>query len=435
MEIEKYKKLLKQFYQIIFQGPSGTGKTHIAKKLAREMTGDDDPGRYWQIIQFHPSYNYEDFVRGIQVKSESGQVKYETVDRVLIKMAKGAASDNSLPKKPYILIIDEINRANVAAVLGELIYALEYRGQPVRVTYEKDGSADIVLPSNFYIIGTMNTAERTIGQIDYAVRRRFAFETLLPDRNVILGYAIYDEKSNTRANAFELFQMVGDLFEGDDNCLSDDYDKNDVTIGHSYFLAKNNSELRNKMLFQVIPILREYVKDGVLTPKDKAEPKIKEIEDFDSYGESQNSYTPPETLARSGMQSGGKKVYRWQNRHGESEDVQHVSRLILSVVKNYAKNEHPYSIRELKKAFPDHLHVGYGVVQLRNDKQYNRYLKEEGYTAGGNRYFAKEHELIRIGDGTDVMVCNQWGATGSREGRFNTLLKCCQNLGYEIEKI
>ncbi len=264
-----YIERLRQFYQIILQGPPGTGKTYTAKKITKDLVGSDwekKQGKQWEIIQFHPSYNYEDFVRGIQIKTEKEKVVYETVERILAKMAHKANSD---PGNPYILIIDEINRANVAAVLGELIYALEYREKSVRTTYEIDGKAEITLPKNLYIIGTMNTADRTIGQIDYAVRRRFAFVTFLPDREVI--------KTKNAKNAIELFDMVKILFEGNE-FLSPDYHTNDVAIGHSYFLADTDEELKNKVKCQVIPILEEYVKDGVLLQK--AKEKIEEIGEF-----------------------------------------------------------------------------------------------------------------------------------------------------------
>ena len=184
MEIQQLRELLEQFHQIILYGPPGTGKTYSAKKILRELLNVkdekalDDLRAYWNIVQFHPSYNYEDFVRGIQVKTEEKRTVYEIVNRVFGNMCADACKN---PNKPYVLIIDEINRANVSAVLGELIYALEYRGAPVKTPY----LGDIIIPPNLYIIGTMNTADRTIGQIDYAVRRRFAFVPCLPERNII----------------------------------------------------------------------------------------------------------------------------------------------------------------------------------------------------------------------------------------------------------
>ena len=189
--LEECVRVLRRFKQMILQGPPGTGKTRAAKLVVAEMLevdGEkiDSPeyrGKRWDIVQFHPSYGYEDFVRGVRVKTENGNAIYETVDRHFGVMAK-RAFDN--PGDKHFLIIDEINRANVAAVLGELIYGLEYRGDKITTQYavgENDFS--LVAPKNLFVIGTMNTADRTIGHIDYAVRRRFAFRTLLPDRAVV----------------------------------------------------------------------------------------------------------------------------------------------------------------------------------------------------------------------------------------------------------
>ena len=163
-------ELLRQFYQIIFYGPPGTGKTRRAMGILPELLGDSDlndlqtKGR-WGIVQFHPSYNYEDFVRGVQVKTENREVVYKTVNRVFGDMCALANAD---PKQKYALIIDEINRANVSAVLGELIYALEYRNKPVDTPYTVGGgemqefqTKELIIPDNLYVIGTMNTADRT----------------------------------------------------------------------------------------------------------------------------------------------------------------------------------------------------------------------------------------------------------------------------------
>ena len=176
-------------------------------------------------------------------------------------MAERAAQK---PQEKHVLVIDEINRANVSAVLGELIYGLEYRGKEVQTPYKVDGKTGLVIPENLQIIGTMNTADRTIGQIDYAVRRRFAFVHCPPDKSVV--------ESEGGVRASEFFKMVDNVFAH----LSADYDKEDVCIGHSYFLA-DGVELANKIIYQVVPILREYLKDGVL--KKEAAGEIDAIEE------------------------------------------------------------------------------------------------------------------------------------------------------------
>ncbi|WXT99985.1 MAG: 5-methylcytosine-specific restriction enzyme B [Catillopecten margaritatus gill symbiont] len=253
-ELQKKIKLLKHKKQIILQGSPGTGKTREAKEIAEEMA----PNNY-KLIQFHPAYSYEDFVRGIvATTTDDGQVSYKVQNKVLAEMAENANKEYKLAKdedrKPtnFVLIIDEINRANLSSVLGELIYALEYRGEAVESMYELDGSREIVLPENLYIIGTMNTADRSVGHIDYAIRRRFAFVDVNTDESVI------------PKNAKSLFGEIKHLFN---EYLSEEFELNDVMIGHSYFLA---DDLKQALKYEIKPILYEYLKDGVLTcEKDK----------------------------------------------------------------------------------------------------------------------------------------------------------------------
>ena len=202
-----------------------------------------------QLIQFHPAYAYEDFVRGIVADTtDGGLVTYQVQNKVLAQFAQTALDD---PNGNYVLIIDEINRANLSSVLGELIYALEYRGEAVASMYEFEGQKEIVLPSNLYIIGTMNTADRSIGHIDYAIRRRFAFVDVLPDEQTI---------SNPQGK--KLFQQVSQLFA--EEYLSVEFKPNDVMLGHSYFLSEDTQVLAQKLEYEIKPILREYLKDGVL---------------------------------------------------------------------------------------------------------------------------------------------------------------------------
>lgn len=207
-----------------------------------------------ELVQFHPSYTYEDFVRGIVAVTVQGQVSYQVENKILVEFAN-KAQDN--PNANYVLIIDEINRANLPSVLGELIYALEYRGEEVSSLYEykeddeSTGERIITLPKNLYIIGTMNTADRSVGHIDYAIRRRFAFVDILPAVNVI-----------SYEPARKLFEQVQQLFSND--YLSSDFDRKDVQIGHSYFMVNDLDALEYKLKYEIKPILYEYIKDGVL---------------------------------------------------------------------------------------------------------------------------------------------------------------------------
>ena len=162
---------------------------------------------------------------------------------------------DKIPLKSFVLIIDEINRANLSSVLGELIYALEYRGEAVQSMYAIEDDNSLVLPPNLYIIGTMNTADRSVGHIDYAIRRRFAFVNVLPkDLTSELG----DQFDSV------LFAKVTDLFNTN---LSPEFKKEDVQLGHSYFITKN-TPIDIRWEYEIKPILLEYIKDGILIGQD-----------------------------------------------------------------------------------------------------------------------------------------------------------------------
>lgn len=239
----------------------------------------------YKLIQFHPAYTYEDFVRGIVAKpTKEGHVHYKVEDRILAQFARKAEEN---PSASFVLIIDEINRANLPSVLGELIYALEYRfdkEKPEETSVESmyaidlenvenEDSKKLKLPGNLYIIGTMNTADRSVGHIDYAIRRRFAFVDVLPK--------IIPELTE---KGKELFLKVAALFceeFWDDKVnlkrslhLAPDFSPTDVMPGHSYYLIQDKERtklkltdeeiLKLKLEFEIKPILREYKKDGVL---------------------------------------------------------------------------------------------------------------------------------------------------------------------------
>jgi len=248
-------KLLKYKPQIILQGPPGTGKTREAKRIAKALLGlgENDSlegNEQFKLIQFHPSYSYEDFVRGIVAKpnEEGNGIVYTAENKILGTFAKEALKDKD---NPYVLVVDEINRANLSAVLGELIYALEYRGEAVQSMYAIEGENNLILPPNLYIIGTMNTADRSVGHIDYAIRRRFAFVNILPK-----------DLTNELGDQFEseLFAKVTKLFNTN---LSSEFKKEEVQLGHSYFITKN-TPIDIRWEYEIKPILLEYVKDGIL---------------------------------------------------------------------------------------------------------------------------------------------------------------------------
>ncbi|REC50684.1 hypothetical protein DRF62_18780 [Chryseobacterium piscium] len=235
---------------------------------------------YYKIIQFHPSYTYEDFVRGIvAIPNENGEgILYKGEDKILAKLASDAKEDSD---NNYILIIDEINRANLSSVLGELIYALEYRGEEVESMYSVDESIlknKLVLPPNLYIIGTMNTADRSVGHIDYAIRRRFAFVDVLPkeleDDNIVFHKEIFRKVSELFITNFDEYNANEKTVLKRANTLSGEFRPEDVWIGHSYFIQKKledgsfePQDFTIRLDYEIKPILLEYVKDGVLNGK------------------------------------------------------------------------------------------------------------------------------------------------------------------------
>jgi 5-methylcytosine-specific restriction enzyme B len=171
-ELSKIADLLWEKKQIVLYGPPGTGKTWLAEKLARHLT---DEGAV-KLVQFHPSYTYEDFFEGFRPEAGgSGTLTFALRPGPFRRFAE-AAEDNK--STPYILIIDEVNRANLAKVFGELYYLLEYRDHSISLQYSPD--REFTLPQNLFIIGTMNTADRSIARLDTAMRRRFAFVELHP---------------------------------------------------------------------------------------------------------------------------------------------------------------------------------------------------------------------------------------------------------------
>lgn len=173
------------------------------------------------------------------------------------------AAENKDANKPYVLVIDEINRANVSKVLGELITLLEKNKRlggedEFTVTLPYSGE-NFGVPDNLYIIGTMNTADRSLGYIDYAVRRRFAFMTIEAKSDVIREF--YNGNGELMKKELLLFTSVSDLIK--DN-LNPDFDLNDIMVGHSYFLAKSDDDFELNLEYKIRPLLEEYLRDGII---------------------------------------------------------------------------------------------------------------------------------------------------------------------------
>ncbi|GAA4560974.1 McrB family protein [Planotetraspora kaengkrachanensis] len=171
--------LLASKRQLILYGPPGTGKTFLATRLSEALAGPDRTS----LVQFHPSYGYEDFIQGFRPRQgDGGTIGFDLVDGPLLKAVEAAVQE---PDKPFVLVIDEINRANLAKVFGELYFLLEYRNHEITLQYSPD--EPFKLPKNVFIIGTMNTVDRSVALVDAAMRRRFAFRCLAPDRAPVDG--------------------------------------------------------------------------------------------------------------------------------------------------------------------------------------------------------------------------------------------------------
>ena len=181
--LQEIEALLDEKRQVIFQGPPGTGKTYVAQKLARHIAGSEERVT---LVQLHPSYAYEDFVQGFRPTLKDGRAVFELKDGPLLKAAKLARKG---PGEKHFLVIDEINRGNLAKVLGELYFLLEYRDEKISLQYQGESDERFSLPPNLYIIGTMNTADRSIALVDLALRRRFYFVELHPDEEPVKGRA------------------------------------------------------------------------------------------------------------------------------------------------------------------------------------------------------------------------------------------------------
>ena len=219
--LEEIETLLEEKRQVIFQGPPGTGKTFIAGKLARHLAGAEERVTF---VQFHPSYAYEDFVQGFR-PARNGQPRFELKDGPLRFAAERARQE---PQAKHFLVIDEINRGNLAKVFGELYFLLEYRDSEIRLQYSDEPFS---LPSNLYIIGTMNTADRSIALVDLALRRRFYFVDFHPDEEPIKDLL----RRWLKRNAPEEMAWVADVVDRANHHLKDD---RHAAIGPSYFMRE-----------------------------------------------------------------------------------------------------------------------------------------------------------------------------------------------------
>ena len=246
LDYERLESLLLRKKNLILQGAPGVGKTFAAKRLAYAIMGEKDNSRVMQV-QFHQNYSYEDFVMGYKPNEEGG---FELKNGVFYRFCKRAAADS---EHKYFFIIDEINRGNLSKIFGELLMLIEndYRDKSIQLAYKDEMFA---VPSNLYIIGMMNTADRSLAMIDYALRRRFSFFEMKPGFDSPRFKEYKDSFIDPHLN-----KLVDAIIELNKVIENDDSLGSGFCIGHSYLCNLGPEyNLENIVEYDIIPMLREY---------------------------------------------------------------------------------------------------------------------------------------------------------------------------------
>ena len=235
-ELQRWIRSIHRKKQAIIYGSPGTGKTFVAEKIAKLFISDSDG--FSELVQFHPAYTYEDFIQGIRPQTENDKLIYPLVPGCFVKFCREAENRQGT----CIFIIDEINRGNIAQVFGELMYLLEYRNQKIPLA----AGNTFQIPDNVRIIGTMNTADRSIAEFDYALRRRFAFIQLRPNYQVLRKkYADID---------FPIDKLISNLQKINQAINDKNYE-----IGISFFITDNLFEdIEDIWCMEIEPYLEEY---------------------------------------------------------------------------------------------------------------------------------------------------------------------------------
>lgn len=245
---DNLRALLLDKQNIILQGSPGVGKTFSAKRLAYSILEEKDDSKV-QLVQFHQNYTYEDFVMGYKPNEDGG---FYLRPGVFYNFCKRAQQH---PDGKYFFIIDEINRGNLSKILGELMMLIEkdYRGETLVLPYNQE---EFSVPKNLYIIGMMNTADRSLAMMDYALRRRFSFFDMKP------GFSTDGFKAYQRSLANEDFaKLVSAIIDLNKVIESDDSLGSGFCIGHSYLCNKTDVDrdwLKRVVKFDIAPMLREY---------------------------------------------------------------------------------------------------------------------------------------------------------------------------------
>lgn len=250
MTEERYKTLvnvLRNKKNIILQGAPGVGKTFAARRLAWSMMGEKDDSRI-EFVQFHQNYSYEDFMMGYKPVEDGFELKYGIFYRFCQKVA-------NQPDKEFFFIIDEINRGNMSKIFGELLMLIEkdYRGTKMTLAYN---GLPFSVPKNLYIIGMMNTADRSLAMIDYALRRRFSFFEIEPGFDS-QGFISYQNGLNSET----LDELISKVKELNRKIAADKSLGRGFCIGHSYFCGRDvctDEWLHSVVDYDILPMLSEY---------------------------------------------------------------------------------------------------------------------------------------------------------------------------------
>lgn len=286
---------------LIGQGENGSTQS-LSKRMFVRDYADFLSGNIKSYLDIKPAYDSQSKFHGNAVYYYP---LYEEIKKFSEKNKETKSNVEKTEAKNYVLIIDEINRGNVSKIFGELITLLESDKRvgentihpitvklPYSKNFDDEETDDFVVPSNLYLIGTMNTTDRSTGTLDYALRRRFAFVTLKSNVSVVEKHydALGDEDLKNKAVA--LFKDIKKFIENP-NHLSGDMDIDDLMVGHSYFMAKNEEELSAKVEYEVLPLITEYINDGILNVKNDEKKKAfdawKNLQPFEMKSETTES--------------------------------------------------------------------------------------------------------------------------------------------------